>query len=247
MLGKGSAAPRQLRDPDSRGSGERRSCYITSGAVEIQKRGFWLRMATELTRPHRHTESTAARGTPPSGKPNWQGGPPHRATRSGQERLKRSHHHPAWAWGPTTGRALPARSSSLRGEGSAPHGSRKGHSHRASHCRPSAGRGCSSPHRAAAHAPCSLPGQRPAQPAALGADAHPATGRGAGTVTARSERQWASVAVYLLCPRPGRVHLRCPGPVHVDAESGGSELAKFSESCLSLFWPSLNCGGGNIS
>lgn len=47
-------------------------------------------------------------------------------------------------------------------------------------------------------------------------------------------------------PRPGRLRPRYPGPVHVHAERGGSELAKFSESCLSLFWLSLNCGGGNI-
>ena len=80
----------------------------------------------------------------------------------------------------------------------------------------------------------------------MGRDAQPAHGEG---------QQIPSPKVYVLCLRPEAPHsvsrtlgrsLEHPGVLHADVKRGGSELAKSSESRLSLSWLSLNPGGRNI-
>lgn len=80
----------------------------------------------------------------------------------------------------------------------------------------------------------------------MGRDAQPAHGEG---------QQIPSPEVYALCLRPEAPHSASrtlgrsrehPGVLHADAKTGGSELAKSSESRLSLSRMPLNPGGRNI-
>lgn len=94
----------------------------------------------------------------------------------------------------------------------------------------------------------SPPGERPPCPRRRGHLLSPPQGGALAPSPPAGRGSGRSAAVYLRRPSEAWEARgpRYPGPVHVHAERGGSELAKFSESCLSLFWLSLNCGGGNI-